>query len=67
VRIAAETVKSSAEMVLQSDQHPRQLADNVASPGGTTIEGLVALEKNAFAAAVIAAVSAVIEKENSLL
>ncbi|MDR2903490.1 MAG: pyrroline-5-carboxylate reductase, partial [Clostridiales bacterium] len=37
LEIAAQAVLGSAKMVLESKEHPWQLADTVCSPGGTTI------------------------------
>jgi pyrroline-5-carboxylate reductase len=56
--LAAQTVRGAAEMVLASGEHPAVLKDRVASPGGTTIAGLQALESGAVRAALIAAVEA---------
>ena len=54
--LAAQTVAGAAEMVLQQDEHPANLRDQVTSPGGTTIAGLSALEAGAFRATLIEAV-----------
>ena len=55
--LAAQTLLGAAEMVLQGE-HPGVLKDRVASPGGTTIAGLQALEDRAVRGAMIAAVEA---------
>ena len=55
--LAAQTMLGAAQMVLQGD-HPGVLKDRVASPGGTTIAGLQALEDRAVRGAMIAAVEA---------
>lgn len=64
---AAQTVLGAGEAVLLSGKHPGQLKDEVCSPGGTTIEGVMALEKGAFRAAaaeaVIRAYNKTIEKK----
>jgi pyrroline-5-carboxylate reductase len=60
LRYAAQTVLGSAAMVLELEKefHPAELKDMVASPGGTTIAGIAALESSAFRSATIQAVTA---------
>ena len=63
---AAQMVAGSAEMVLQSGKHPGALKDAVCSPGGTTIQGVRALEERGFRAAAMNAVIAAYEKTLAL-
>ncbi|MGL5342983.1 MAG: pyrroline-5-carboxylate reductase dimerization domain-containing protein, partial [Lactococcus garvieae] len=65
-KIVAETVAASAQMILESGEGPWTLVDKVSSPGGTTVAGVVSLEQNHFVATVIDAITATIEKENTL-
>ena len=58
LRYAALTVEGAAALALQSGKHPGVLKDEVASPGGTTIRGIAALEDRGFRGAVISAVRA---------
>lgn len=63
---AAETLIGAAEMVKQSGKHPGQLKDEVCSPGGSTIEGVRALEEGAFRATASKAVKEAYEKTKKL-
>ncbi|MCH8921695.1 MAG: pyrroline-5-carboxylate reductase [Planctomycetes bacterium] len=56
--LAAQTLRGAAEMVLAGSEHPGVLKDRVATPGGTTIAGLQALENGSLRATLIAAVEA---------
>ncbi|MCC3145019.1 pyrroline-5-carboxylate reductase [Halanaerobium sp. Z-7514] len=66
LKLAAQTLKGGAEMVLESQKHPAELKDMVTSPGGTTIAGVASLEESGFRSAVIKAVSAAAERSEEL-
>ena len=59
---AARTLIGTAELMLQSGDHPGKMKDAVCSPGGSTIQGVRALEKGGFRSAVTEAVVATWEK-----
>ncbi len=63
---AAAMLKGASAMALASGKHPGQLKDEVCSPGGSTIEGVGALETGAFRGTVADAVIAAYEKTKSL-
>ena len=54
--LATQTTLGAAKMVLETGLPPKTLKDKVTSPGGTTIQGLLALEKYNFRDALIDAV-----------
>ena len=55
----------SGKLAQETGLHPGQLKDMVTSPAGTTIEGVAALEKGGFRAAVMDAVDAAVKKSRS--
>ncbi|MCC6730321.1 MAG: pyrroline-5-carboxylate reductase [Chthonomonadales bacterium] len=55
-QLAAQTVLGAARMVMDTRLHPAQLKDMVATPSGTTITALAALEHAGLRAALIDAV-----------
>ncbi len=66
LELAAQTVYGSAKMVLETKEHPGKLRDMVTSPGGTTIEGLHALEKGKLRAVLMNAVEAATARSKEL-
>ena len=51
--MVAQAIKGSAEMVLETGEHPGALKDAVTSPGGTTIKAVLAMEEAGFRNSVI--------------
>ena len=66
LELAAQTVYGAARMVLETKEHPGKLRDMVTSPGGTTIEGLHALEKGKLRATLMNAVEAATARSREL-
>ncbi|MDT0174816.1 pyrroline-5-carboxylate reductase [Enterobacter sp. BRE11] len=65
-QFAAQAVKGSAQMVLETGKHPAELKDMVCSPGGTTIEAVKVLEEKGFRAAVMEAMQQCMAKSEAL-
>ncbi len=63
IEYAAHMLIGAGEMLLRSGLHPGELKDRVCSPGGSTIQGVRALEQRGFRAAAMEAVIAAWEKE----
>lgn len=66
LEFAAQTLLGTARLILEKNLHPALLKDLVASPGGTTIQGLLALEQGAFRAAVMEAIAAATRRAKEL-
>ncbi len=63
---AIETIIGAGEMMNRTGKHPETLKDEVCSPGGSTIEGVLALEDGAFRSTGAGAVIAAYEKTKLL-
>lgn len=59
-------MQGAGKLARDSGMHPEALKDAVASPGGTTIRGLHALEKAGFRGALIDAVDASVVRAQTL-
>lgn len=53
IRLAAQTVLGTAKMVLETEEHPAILKDQVCTPGGITIELVKKMEEMGFRNAVL--------------
>ncbi len=61
-----QTVLGAVRWAQATGRHPAELRAQVASPGGTTVEGLLALERHGVRAALVEAVIAGYEKSRKL-
>ncbi|NCJ07041.1 pyrroline-5-carboxylate reductase [Synechococcales cyanobacterium C] len=66
LQLALQTVRGTAELLVQTHNHPALLKDQVASPGGTTIAGVAALEQAGLRSALIQAVMAAYRRSQAL-
>jgi pyrroline-5-carboxylate reductase len=66
MQLATRTVLGTAKMIAETGRHPGELKDAVASPGGTTIAGISALEQNGIRGALISAVTASAHRSREL-
>jgi pyrroline-5-carboxylate reductase len=66
IRLAAQTAKGAAELILASGQHPESLIDTVTTPLGITIAGLNEMEHQGFSSAMIRGIVLSAEKAGGL-
>jgi pyrroline-5-carboxylate reductase len=66
IKYAAQVMKGSAQMVLDTLRHPGRLKDEVCSPAGSTIVGVATLEEGAFRSVVANGVYRANEKNKDL-
>jgi pyrroline-5-carboxylate reductase len=66
LKLAMQTVYGAARMALESSKHLGELKDEVASPGGTTIAGIYAMEQKGFRGTVMDAVVSATRRSQEL-
>lgn len=66
ITLAAQTTLGAAKMVVETGEHPIKLKDMVATPAGTTVEGLLELERGGLRATIISAVTKAAERARGL-
>lgn len=64
--LAAQTMMGAAKMVLEREAHPAALKDEVTTPAGCTIDGLMALEEGALRVTLIKAVLAATNRSKKM-
>jgi len=64
--LVLQTIIGSAQLALETGDHPSKLKDTVTSPGGTTISGLHVLEKKGVRGALMDAVVAATDRSREL-
>ena len=62
IDFVSQTVFGSAKLLMETGEDPQVLKERVCSPGGTTIEGVHALEENDFGEAIRKATQACNDK-----
>ncbi|HUS04429.1 MAG TPA: pyrroline-5-carboxylate reductase dimerization domain-containing protein, partial [Dehalococcoidia bacterium] len=65
-KLAIQTIIGSTHAVQKTGKHPAELRNMVTSPGGTTVEALLQLEKGNFRSILLEAVAAAYNKAKRL-
>ncbi|XP_065212741.1 pyrroline-5-carboxylate reductase 1, mitochondrial [Planococcus citri] len=66
LKLSAKTVLGAADMLLNIQEHPGKLRDDVTSPAGTTSEGLHVLESHGVRSAIVKALEAATNKSKEI-
>jgi pyrroline-5-carboxylate reductase len=64
--LSTQTVLGAAKLLLESQEHPGQLKDRVASPGGTAIAGIHTLEQGGLRTTMINAIESATNRSKKL-
>ena len=64
--LAVHTVLGAARLLIEKNEHPSRLRDQVTSPGGTTIAGLLELEKRGLRSALMNAIKSAAARSREL-
>jgi len=64
--LSTQTVLGAAKLLLESKEHPGQLKDRVASPGGTAIAGIHTLEQGGLRTTMINAIESATKRSEEL-
>jgi pyrroline-5-carboxylate reductase len=67
LQLAAQTTLGAAKMILKTGKQPSELIEMVVTPGGTTEQGLLQLEKSKVKQALIEAVIKASEKSRKMI
>jgi pyrroline-5-carboxylate reductase len=65
-KLVVQTVLGSVQTIQKMGKHPAELRNMVTSPGGTTAEALLQIEKGAFRSSILEAVAAAYSKSKRL-
>lgn len=65
-KIVAQAILGSGKTVLNSNGSPWTLIDQVSSPGGITVEGILSLLQDDFASSIIHSVDKMVEKDQEM-
>jgi pyrroline-5-carboxylate reductase len=65
-KLAAQSVLGGAKMILETGLHPALLKDEVTTPAGVTIDGLMELEDGGFRVALIKAIDRATQKSKQI-
>jgi pyrroline-5-carboxylate reductase len=64
--LAVQTMRGTAELIERTGQHPQAVIDAVASPGGTTIAALEAMQREGLPTALADGVAAAVKRSKEL-